>query len=37
MGKPTPMDEMPLQPQVALEPFDKWGMYFVGLVDPPVG
>eukprot|EP00253_Pinus_taeda_P023178 PITA_23178 len=24
MGKPTPRDEMPLQPQVTLEPFEKW-------------
>eukprot|EP00253_Pinus_taeda_P015559 PITA_15559 len=24
MGKPTPRDEMPLQPQVTFKPFDKW-------------
>ena len=37
MGKPTPKDEMPLQPQVALEPFDKWGMDFIGPIDSPSG
>jgi len=35
MGKPTPRDEMPLQPQVTFEPFDKWGMDFIGPIDPP--
>jgi len=37
MGKPTPKDEIPLQPQVALEPFDKWGVVFIGPIDPPSG
>jgi len=37
MGKPTPKDEMPLLPQVDLEPFDKWGMDFIGPIDPPSG
>jgi hypothetical protein len=37
MGKPTRRNEMPLQPQVSLEPFDKWGMDFIGPIDPPSG
>ena len=27
--------EIHLQPQVSLEPFDKWGLDFVELIDPP--
>lgn len=30
MGKPIPADEMPLQAQVVIEPFDKWALDFVG-------
>ena len=36
MGNPTPRDEIPLQPQVTFEPFDKWGMDFIGPINPPL-
>ena len=35
MGRPTRSDEMPLFPQVVITPFDKWGLDFVGPIDPP--
>lgn len=35
MGKHTPNDEMPMQPQVNFEPYEKWGMDFVGPMNPP--
>eukprot|EP00253_Pinus_taeda_P006733 PITA_06733 len=35
MGKPTPRDEIHLQAQVTFKPFDKWGMDFIGPIDPP--
>ena len=34
MGRPTKLDEMPLQPQVVVLPFDKWGIGIVGPVEP---
>jgi hypothetical protein len=37
MGKPKKRNEMPLQPQVSLEPFDKWGMDFIGPIHPSSG
>ena len=33
MGKPVARDEMPLQPQVLIEPFEKWALDFVGPID----
>ena len=34
MGRLTAADEMPLQTQVQIEPFEKWGLDFVGPISP---
>jgi len=35
VGKPTPSNEIPLQPQVLIESFEKWDLSFVGPIYPP--
>ena len=34
MGWPTKLDEIPLNPKIIVTPFDKWGMDFIGPIDP---
>ena len=34
MGKPVQIDEMPLKPQVLIEPFERWGLDFVEPIMP---
>ena len=34
MGRPLSSDQMPLQPQVMIEPFEKWALDFVGAISP---
>lgn len=35
MGRPTRSNEMPVNPQVVVTPFDKWGLDFIRPIDPP--
>lgn len=35
MGKPTQADEIPLQAQLVVEPFERWALDFVGPFNPP--
>ena len=35
MGRPIRSDEMPLQPQILIEPFEKWALDFIGPIHPP--
>ena len=34
MGQPKKLDEMPLLPQLVVEPFDRWALDFVGPIKP---
>ena len=35
MGKPSQADEMPLQAQLVVEPFERWALDFMGPFNPP--
>ena len=35
MGKPTQANEMPLQAQIVVDPFERWALDFIGPFNPP--
>jgi hypothetical protein len=35
MGQPNHRDEIPLNPQVVLKPFERWALDFIGPIHPP--
>jgi len=35
MGRPSQRDELQLNPQESLKPFEKWEIDFVGMIQPP--
>ena len=35
MGQPNKTDQMPLQSQLVVEPFERWALDFVGPISPP--
>ena len=35
MGQLSKLDEMPLQPQLVVEPFDRWALNYVGPIKSP--
>ena len=35
MGQPNKTDQMPLQSQLVVEPFDRWALDFFGPISPP--
>ena len=36
MGQPNKLDGIPLQPQLLVEPFDRWALDLVGPINPPL-
>ena len=34
MGQPNRLDQIPVQPQLVVEPFYRWDLYFIGPISP---